>query len=108
MMRSAMLGAVLLLGACNQGKTDERDTAAGKILPGSASDAMLQIDGLQAEAPLAAPVIERAEGDPQPKSARAGGEAEKADADEAPEADEPAAPAPTPPAAASQAPSPDA
>lgn len=108
MMRMAILGAVLALSACNQGKTDERDTAAGKILPGSVSDAMLQTDGLQAEAPLAAPVPEDAEGEAKPKAARAGAEAERSDAEETPEAAQPAAPAPTPTAAATQAPSPDA
>ena len=103
--RIAMLAVVLALAACGDAKTDERDPAAGKILPGSISDAMLQTDRLQSEAPLVAPKI--ADGDekagaPGVKPAAA---ADEADASEAPEA-EPAAPvapaavaAPTPPPA---------
>ena len=103
--RIAMLAVVLALVACGDAKTEERDTAAGKILPGSISDAMLQTDRLQSEAPLVAPKI--ADGDekagaPGVKPAAA---ADEADASEAPEA-EPAAPvapaavaAPTPPPA---------
>jgi len=62
MIRLSIVALALVLGGCGSGgKTDERDAAAGKILPGSASDAMLQTDRLQSEAPLAAPTV--ADGD---------------------------------------------
>ncbi len=101
---SLLLLPALLLSACGSGKTDERDTAAGKILPGSASDAMLQTDRLQSEAPLAAPKV--ADGDAEPKGAAVDKGADRAEADNAPEVTEPAPPAATPTAAAPQAPPP--
>lgn len=64
MIRLSIVVLALVLGGCGSGgKTDERDAAAGKILPGSASDAMLQTDRLQSEAPLAAPKVASEEGD---------------------------------------------
>ena len=71
MTRIAMLALALVLGGCGSGKTDERDTAAGKILPGSASDAMLQTDRLQSEAPLAAPKAADGDAEPGTKGAKA-------------------------------------
>jgi len=49
--------SALALAACNRDGNDERDRAAGQILPGSASDAMLQTDRLQSEAALARPTL---------------------------------------------------
>lgn len=43
------------LAGCDKATTDERERAAGQILPGSASDAMLQTDRLRTEAPAADP-----------------------------------------------------
>ena len=103
--RIAMLAVVLALVACGDAKTDERDTAAGKILPGSISDAMLQTDRLQSEAPLVAPKIadgaEKA-GAPGVKPAAA---ADEADASEGPVA-EAAAPAAAPAPVAAPTPQP--
>lgn len=52
--------AVLLvaaLAACDRGaKSEPRDQAPVEVLPASVSDAMLQTDRLQAEAPIAEPV----------------------------------------------------
>ena len=68
----AVLG-ILALTACDRGANDERDRAAGQILPGSASDAMLQTDRLQAEAPLAKPAAgEKGDGAGKP-GAKTGG-----------------------------------
>lgn len=44
----------LMVSACgSDGKVDERDAAAGEILPGSASDAMIPLETLRSQAPLA-------------------------------------------------------
>ncbi len=60
MVRSGVIAlAAFALAACGRGQNDERDQAAGQILPGSASDAMLQTDRLQSEAPLAKPEANR-------------------------------------------------
>ena len=106
MIRVAMIAAVLLLSACGGAKTDERDTAAGKILPGSISDAMLQTDRLQSEAPLAAPTVAAEDGDAAPKGAKRSGGADKAEADEKSAPDEAGAPATAPTAVATPAPPP--
>ena len=107
MIRLSIVALALVLGGCGSGgKTDERDAAAGKILPGSASDAMLQTDRLQSEAPLAAPKVADGDETADAPGVRAPQAAEEADASEAPEA-EAAAPvvapasvaAPTPPPA---------
>ena len=47
--------ALLALGACNSAaKKDEgAGTAQGQVLPGSASDAMLPLDTVKSQAPLA-------------------------------------------------------
>jgi len=100
MIRLSIAVLALVLGGCGSGgKTDERDAAAGKILPGSASDAMLQTDRLQSEAPLAAPKVSSEEGDEvaDKSAAKAGTAAGKLKVAETPEKEEAA----TPPAAAS-------
>ena len=86
MMRSAMLAPILALAACGGGKSDERDTAAGKILPGSISDAMLQTDRLQSEAPLAAPKPVDGDAKPGAKAAKADDAAKDPEVPETPEA----------------------
>ncbi len=48
------LAPVLLLGGCGKSSTPQAgSTASGEILPGSVSDAMLDTDRSQAQAPLA-------------------------------------------------------
>ncbi|WP_421851454.1 hypothetical protein [Novosphingobium sp.] len=49
-----VLAPLLLLGACGKSSTPQAGpTASGEILPGSVSDAMLDTDRSQAQAPLA-------------------------------------------------------
>jgi len=49
-----LLPAALMLSACGSDSTVEsREGAAGEILPGSASDAMIPLDSLRSQAPLA-------------------------------------------------------
>lgn len=99
-MRIATITALLALTAltgCNQSKKDEgAGTAAGEILPGSASDAMIPLDSVRSQAPLAP----RAEGGDKAKVAASEAPEEAAAvADEAPAAAAPAAAgesAPTP------------
>ena len=48
--------APLALAACKGGKKpDEARTAQGEVLPGSASDAMLPLDSVRSQPPLAPP-----------------------------------------------------
>ena len=52
MNRPLILAALLFtLGACGKGK--EQTSAGGEILPGSTSDAMLPLDTVRSQAPLA-------------------------------------------------------
>lgn len=98
MIRSALaaraIATVLILGlaACNQGKKDAGGKAAGEVLPGSVSDAMLPYDQVRSQPPLAP-----ASGDAKAKGKQASGE--KSDsASSAPEPDpsaSAAAPAPS-------------
>ena len=75
-MRIATFTALLALTAltgCNQSnKAEGAGTAAGEVLPGSASDAMIPLDSVRSQAPLA-PKVE-------------GGENAKAKPSDAPEA----------------------
>jgi hypothetical protein len=49
-----VLAPLLALGACNSSSAPQASsTASGEILPGSVSDAMLDTDRSQAQAPLA-------------------------------------------------------
>lgn len=110
MIRLSIVVLALVVGGCGSGgKTDERDAAAGKILPGSASDAMLQTDRLQSEAPLAAPKV--ADGDedeaadrPGAQAAAAAGEPKVAETPEKAEAAALPAAAPAPAAPPTPAP----
>jgi hypothetical protein len=56
----AVLFAVLSLAACNK-PGNERRQAAGEILEGSVSDAMIHTDQVRSEGPYAAPEAAKAE-----------------------------------------------
>jgi hypothetical protein len=90
MPRPAMLIAlVLLIAACtDEKKAGGAGTAAGEVLPGSASDAMLPLDTVRSQAPLAP----KAEGDdPKAKGKSSEAAAPAAAAEEpSPEPAEPA------------------
>ena len=61
LMAPALL--VLLLSACGWGeakKTEGAGTAQGEVLPGSVSDAMIPLDSVKSQAPLA-PKVEGAD-----------------------------------------------
>jgi hypothetical protein len=93
--------APLALVACKGGKKpDEARTAQGEVLPGSASDAMLPLDTVRSQPPLAPPEDTSGKGG---KSAPAKGAAaaDEADADQTEAAGAShAAPAPAPSIAA--------
>lgn len=83
-----ILVLALALAACGSGKKDEgAGKAAGQILPASASDAMIPLDTVRSQAPLAPKV----EGEAKAKAA----DATATDAAEIP-ATEAAAPTPEP------------
>ena len=94
-----ILVPVLALTGCGSAEKKDKDqrTAAGEILPGSISDAMLPYDTVRSQPPLAPP--EAAKGGPKGASA-AKPDATASDAADA-AAEAPAAPAeaPDPPAA---------
>jgi hypothetical protein len=79
---AAMLGFAALAG-CDRGK-DERAQAAGEILEGTVSDAMIRTDQIRSEAPLA------------PRKAGSGGSAKTARGEAAPSASEPTSETPAP------------
>jgi hypothetical protein len=91
----APIALAVLLGACGGGsKETAQGTAGGDILPGSASDAMLPLDTVRSQPPLAP----KSESSPGAKAAAKGepGEAEEpaeAAAEPAEAAPEPEAPA---------------
>ena len=86
----------LAVTACKGGKKpDEARTAQGEILPGSASDAMLPLDSVRSQPPLAPP---EESGTKAGKSSGKGGASEAA-GEEATDAESGAA-SPAPPAAA--------
>lgn len=66
----------LTLAACQGEKTAQKGTAEGEILPGSASDAMLPLDTVRSQPPLA-PMPETS-GKPK----KADGEDEKSESEE--------------------------
>lgn len=87
-----LLALTVLLAACGGAKKDEgAGTAAGEILPGSVSDAMLPLDTVRSQAPLA-PKAESTGSSDQAEASAAASDA--APAAEAPAAETPAA-APT-------------
>lgn len=72
-----LIGLMLALAACKGEEKPAQDArAAGEILPGSASDAMIPYDTVRSEPPLAPPPV--ASGRPGPRS----GEGEDAQAAE--------------------------
>ena len=82
-----LLSLALMLAACGGAKKDEgAGTAAGEILPGSVSDAMLPLDTVRSQAPLAPKVESTGAADATEASAAA--------SDAAPTAEAPAAEAP--------------
>ena len=94
MRNLSILMLSLALAACGSGKKDEgAGKAEGQILPASTSDAMIPLDTVRSQAPLA------------PKAAAAGKDAAEADATATDAVDAPAAEAsaPAPEAAATPA-----
>lgn len=94
-LRSALtLALVLALAGCGGADKKDKDqrTAAGEILPGSISDAMLPYDTVRSQPPLAPP--ETAKGSPKGETAARPDAAASDAADSAVEA--PAAPAEAP------------
>lgn len=93
-MRIATISALIALAAltgCNQSKKAEgAGTAAGEILPGSTSDAMIPLDSVRSQAPLAPKVVN---GEKAKSRAR---DAPQAEAEAAEEAAPAAESAPTP------------
>lgn len=89
----AACALALALGACNR-EPERQQTAAGEILPGSASDAMIPLDTVRSEPPLAPRAT--ASGRPGKDEATAAATEGPAPADEgaAPPAAEGAAPTP--------------
>ena len=89
---NTLIAAVLLtlaLAACGQkGGKEQGGKAEGQILPASVSDAMVPVDQVQSQPPLAPQSSGK-------KSEEAGDEADAA-ATDAPAAEEPAKPAPSP------------
>ena len=70
----ALLCAVVTLAACNK-PGGERKQAAGEILEGSVSDAMIHTDQLRSEGPYAAPKAAKAGKDAKSGGKRAAGDA---------------------------------
>ena len=89
----APIALAVLLAGCGGGKDKAEGTAGGSILAGSASDAMLPLDTVRSQPPLAP----KADSSP---GAKAAAKAAPGEAQEATEpAAEPAVAAPEPPAA---------
>jgi len=51
--RIAVAAILVMLAGCNKSATDKQGKAGGQILPGSASDAMLPLDTVTSQPPLA-------------------------------------------------------
>lgn len=92
----------LALAACGKAEKSEKAGAGGEILPGSASDAMLPLDTVKSQPPLAPPPTESVH------RGKAGGDAEATASDAAEPgdaaSDAAAPPAVTPPPPAAEAP----
>ena len=87
----AAVGLVLTLGACKGGeKKPGAGNAQGQILPGSASDAMLPVDTLRSQAPLAPKAGAKGKDSVSDGASEAASEAAAPEASAAP-ADKPAA-----------------
>lgn len=89
---AAALGLAIALGACQAEKKPQvAGSAGGEVLPGSASDAMLPVDQVRSQPPLAPkPTASASEGAPKARS----GAAEKSDAPASDEAPAEASPEP--------------
>ena len=88
-----LLGLVWLGGCKGEPKPDAgAGTAQGEVLPGAASDAMLPLDTIKSQAPLA-PKAEGSDGGDAKTAAKSGVKAAKAEA--LPKPDEPASSAPS-------------
>jgi hypothetical protein len=86
--------AALGLAACEQAPPKGAATAEGEILPGSASDAMLPLDTLRSQAPLAPKVVssDAPDAPTPPRAVRSSAASPAATPEPAPSADpEPAA-----------------
>ncbi len=87
----AVLGLALALGACKGGEKQQgAGNAQGQILPGSASDAMLPVDTVRSQAPLAPKAAAKAKDGASDAASEAAADAPPAEASAAP-ADKPAA-----------------
>lgn len=86
--------AMVALAACQQEKAPQKAVAGGEILDGSISDAMLPLDAVRSQAPLA----------PPSGAARKSDAPEDAPATDAPAAEPPAAEAAAPAPAATETP----
>lgn len=92
-----LIGLVLALGACKGEQTPAQDArAAGEILPGSASDAMIPYDTVRSQPPLAPkPVASGKPGAGKDEADDEAADADDADTAEAPALDVPPATTPT-------------
>ncbi|MFM5949292.1 MAG: hypothetical protein ACKOPM_08680 [Novosphingobium sp.] len=88
-LRIALLALAMALSACggDDGKKAQGGTAQGEVLPGSVSDAMIAVDQVKSQAPLA-PKSES--GDKKDDKAKPGAK-EPSEAAAAPAAEQPAA-----------------
>jgi hypothetical protein len=85
LLATLMLGAALALSACHhEGKGEDQRTAAGQVLSGSISDAMLPYDTVRSQPPLAPA---HAAANAATDAASAGSSATAADANAAPPAE---------------------
>jgi hypothetical protein len=73
----ALLAGLALAGCQEKKKAEVQGTAGGEVLPGSVSDAMLPIDTIRSQPPLA------------PKSDASGAKSDKSDAPDKPKAARP-------------------
>ena len=89
----AAAALLLALAACNQGK--QETDAGGEVLEGSASDAMLPLDTVRSQAPLAPRAESSGKADEDGKQPAASSEAAPAASEAAPEVPVPASPAAT-------------
>jgi len=89
----AAVALVLALGACKGGEKQQgAGNAQGQILPGSASDAMLPVDTVRSQAPLAPKAAAKSKDGASDGASEAASDAPAAEASAAP-ADKPSAPA---------------
>lgn len=98
MKRAAILAIALLAAACTEEATapaEQQATAAGEVLGGEISDAMIPLEQLQSQAPLA-PRAAPSAGDVDAEQPEVSGELAGIESGAANEGAEPAAAAPEP------------